>query len=460
MLLGLLVSVPAVAAAEETEPKLYEIVQDFENSALDGVQGGDLVIHGNKSLVFTKTQDNMIVDLGAIPKTSFDKGTMQGLFIRYEFTSALEKPADYGAGAMMANLYIDGFDNDSLGGAAGQAWPIYCKVDGSDPIDSQQCGPSWNSPGKLAHFSGYMFIKLNYGDGHSATDKYWNAMRQLTLSLSYSRMPDGFTFVLDDIGYYQGTNYAAIAEQLNADRPANLTAPAATVTDRTSDSLTLSWTAAANDLAASNITYNVYTSETAFNESLPDGAQAALTVTGATSGTVTGLKAETAYYIAITAQGAAGNVVRWFSENTVSTTAANTSTGQLTVTAEVGVSYTLSIPTSMGTITAAGDHKAGTLYAAKLALGDGDALTVTASHNAKLTHTNGTDALAYALKAASYNDSQLAEYMPVVFTNGSATGVEGGTDLYVSIAVADWNAAAAGTYTDTVTFQVDYMSGE
>lgn len=233
------------------------------------------------------------------------------------------------------------------------------------------------------------------------------------------------------------------------------------VTARTSDSLSLSWTAEASASA-----YKVYASANPFNEEIPVGMEPALSIEadGATSdtitGTIPGLAEKTAYYIAIIAEDSVGNVFAWFSEGTVSTTASNTSTGQLTITAEVGVSYTLSIPTSMGTITAAGDHKVGTLYASKLTLGDGDTLTVTASHEEELTHTNKTDKLAYALKAASYNSNELADYTPVTFTKNSTVGIDGGTDLYVSIAAADWNAAAAGTYTDTVTFQAAYTPGE
>lgn len=238
-------------------------------------------------------------------------------------------------------------------------------------------------------------------------------------------------------------------------------APAAQVTARTADSLSLSWTA-----DASAVTYHVYASKDPFDGGIPEGMEPALTIgadsgaSGTISGILTGLEAETAYYIAITAEDGAGNVSTWFSENTVSTTAENTSTGQLTITAEVGVSYTLSIPTSMGTITAAGDHQAGTLYASKLTLGEGDKLTVTAEHDTALTHTNDVNKLAYTLKSAAHGGEVMAAYQPVEFTKDSPTGEAGGTDLYVSIAAEDWNAAAAGTYTDTVTFRVDYTSGE
>lgn len=238
-------------------------------------------------------------------------------------------------------------------------------------------------------------------------------------------------------------------------------APDVEVTARAAESLSLSWTAAEDGITAADaITYKVYASTNGFNQTLPEDAQPALTVTGQTSGVIGGLTPDTAYYIAIAAEDAAGNVSVWFSANTVSTTPANTSTGQLTITAEVGVSYTLSIPTAMGTITAAGDHEAGTLYASDLTLGEGDKLTVTAEHDDALTHTNNTDTLAYVLNSAAHGSEEKAAYQSVAFTSESATGIEGGTDLYVSISQEDWNAAAAGTYTDTVTFRVAYTSGE
>ncbi len=237
--------------------------------------------------------------------------------------------------------------------------------------------------------------------------------------------------------------------------------PAPQVTARTADSLSLSWTA-----DASAVTYQAYASTEPFDGEIPEEMEPALTIgadsgaSGTISGILTGLEAETAYYIAITAEDDAGNVSTWFSENTVSTTAVNTSTGQLIITADVGVSYTLSIPTSMGTITAAGDHAVGTLYASKLILGEGDKLTVSAEHKDVLTHTNGTETLAYTLNSADHGGEAMAPYQSVEFTEDSPRGEAGGTDLYVSISQDDWNAAAAGRYTDTVTFQVDYTSGE
>ncbi len=231
--------------------------------------------------------------------------------------------------------------------------------------------------------------------------------------------------------------------------------PSVQVTKRTSDSLTLEWTAA-KDAAGEEITYKVYASTEPFDGTV--SGEPKLITTGTTA-TITGLEAETAYYLAITAANAAGGTAVWSSENSVSTTAENTSEGQLTITAEVGVAYTLSIPTSMGTITAAGDHEAGTLYASRLTLGENDKLTVTAEHEEVLTHTNGINTLAYALKSASHGGDEKTAYQPVEFTKDSTVGEEGGVDLYVSITEEDWNEAAAGTYTDTVTFAVAYTEG-
>ena len=84
---------------------------------------------------------------------------------------------------------------------------------------------------------------------------------------------------------------------------------------------------------------------------------------------------------------------------------------------------------------------------------------MTAEHEEVLTHTNGINTLAYALKSASHGGDEKTAYQPVEFTKDSTVGEEGGVDLYVSITEEDWNEAAAGTYTDTVTFAVAYTEG-
>ena len=84
---------------------------------------------------------------------------------------------------------------------------------------------------------------------------------------------------------------------------------------------------------------------------------------------------------------------------------------------------------------------------------------MTVAHNDALTHVNGTNTLAYALSAAAHGSAEKAALVPIAFTNGSTLGEAGGTDLFVSIDEADWSAAPAGVYKDTVTFTVAYTAG-
>lgn len=233
----------------------------------------------------------------------------------------------------------------------------------------------------------------------------------------------------------------------------------AQITVATSSSLSVSWDAASDDTtAAEQIVYKVYASTSAFGGTL--SGEPLATVTGTTSAELTGLTANTAYYLAIAAIDEAGNSAVWYGENPAKTSPASSSTtGELVISADVGVAYTLSIPSAPVNMTAAGEQKLGTLYATALRLGANDTLNVTVAHNDVLTHVNGTNTLAYALSAAAHGSAEKAALAPIAFTNGSTLGEAGGTDLFVSIDEADWNAAPAGVYKDTVTFTVAYTAG-
>ena len=233
----------------------------------------------------------------------------------------------------------------------------------------------------------------------------------------------------------------------------------AQITAATSSSLSVSWDAASDDTtAAEQIVYKVYASTSAFGGTL--SGEPLATVTGTTSAELTGLTANTAYYLAIAAIDEAGNSTVWYGENPAKTSPASSSTtGELVISADVGVAYTLSIPSAPVNMTAAGEQKLGTLYATALRLGVNDTLNVTVAHNDVLTHVNGTNTLAYALSAAAHGSAEKAALAPIAFTNGSTLGEAGGTDLFVSIGEADWNAAPAGVYKDTVTFTVAYTAG-
>lgn len=238
---------------------------------------------------------------------------------------------------------------------------------------------------------------------------------------------------------------------------------AAVVSERRSDGFVLSWNPADDEVtAAEDIVYKVYAAETPIRS--PEDLQG-MTPAAELNGTVrieiSGLKSDTAYYIAVTAADAAGNTALWYAENPISTTALNTTAGQLTITADVGVSYVLSIPSSADAITSAGDHKIGTLYAEKLVVDTNGRLTVSADCDGTLTRTGGTETLAYTLKSAdpaASGNPVLSDFAPVEFTNASGTGEENGKALYASVDQGGWNNAAAGTYTDVVTFRAEYTA--
>ena len=235
------------------------------------------------------------------------------------------------------------------------------------------------------------------------------------------------------------------------------TNPEVQVTLRSDTSLRLSWTAAKDEVTTSeNLCYEVYASTELFSGSV-EGKNPDVMVTGETTATITNLTADTPYYLAVAAKDEAGNTAVWFSENTVSTTSENTSTGQLVLTADVGVKYVLSIPTE-GSIRSAGDTLVGTLFAEELLLEENGKVTVSAEGADVLTRTGGAETIAYALKSAEHGaDSTSAQaFAPIVFDGTSATGEAGGKDLYVSIAEESWNSVPAGLYQDTITFTAAY----
>ena len=235
------------------------------------------------------------------------------------------------------------------------------------------------------------------------------------------------------------------------------TNPEVQVTSRSDKSLSLRWTAAADGVTApEKLCYEVYASTEPLKDSVEEETPNA-TVIGETTATITNLTADTDYYLAVAAKDEAGNTAVWFSENTVSTTSENTSTGQLVLTADVGVKYVLSILTE-GSIASAGDTFVGTLFAKELLLEENGKVTVSAGGADVLTRTGGEESIAYALKSAEHDaDSTSAQaFAPIVFDRNSAMGEAGGKDLYVSIEEAAWSSVPAGLYQDTVTFTAAY----
>lgn len=90
------------------------------------------------------------------------------------------------------------------------------------------------------------------------------------------------------------------------------------VTQRSAFSLSLSWTAASDDVTAPEaLTYRIYAAGSDFGGTL-SGAPVA-TVTGTTSAQLTGLAPNTAYYLAVAVYDEAGNGTVWFAAEPVTT---------------------------------------------------------------------------------------------------------------------------------------------
>ena len=210
----------------------------------------------------------------------------------------------------------------------------------------------------------------------------------------------------------------------------------AQITAATSSSLSVSWDAASDDTtAAEQIVYKVYASTSAFGGTL--SGEPLATVTGTTSAELTGLTANTAYYLAIAAIDEAGNSAVWYGENPAKTSPASSSTtGELVISADVGVAYTLSIPSGTKTvdITSAADQTVGEigLTAANFTTGSID-VAVTSKNGFALK--NGEVAVAYTTKTA-YSFTEVTDPLESV-------------TLKITDAAA---ATVAGNYTDTLTF--------
>lgn len=179
-------------AVSATAP-VYELVQNFEDSTSANVQTGDLVIAGEKSYVFTTGSGNFI-DLGALPAPTIENAA--GVFIRYELTQALTENGGF------------------LGSpqpTASAAWSQITDKNGLNPINGVLA--SIFAPYFTITPAGYVFLEY--------LPETMSGGVALGLNISYAGIPDGVTLIFDDIGYYTGTDFAAIAAAVNADIPTN-----------------------------------------------------------------------------------------------------------------------------------------------------------------------------------------------------------------------------------------------
>ena len=125
-----------------------------------------------------------------------------------------------------------------------------------------------------------------------------------------------------------------------------------------------------------------------------------------------------------------------------------------TIETSIAPTYTVTIPLSLEVAAKQEKNTFGAVELTAAQLAPDKCITVSLNASGKLKHN--LDAK-YTLAYKVYEDTVSAE-SPTVFT--SATYLKAGdkTDLTVGITAADWNAAYAGTYKDTVTFQIAYTA--
>ena len=120
------------------------------------------------------------------------------------------------------------------------------------------------------------------------------------------------------------------------------------------------------------------------------------------------------------------------------------------ITTSVAPTFTVSIPadTTVAFNALSTEFGSVTLESARLAPNKAVQVTVTSDYNLNNSVDN-TAVIPYSLKAG--NDTLDADYAAAFTTAGEKV------DLTINITQADWDAASAGDYSDTVTFNISYV---
>lgn len=130
---------------------------------------------------------------------------------------------------------------------------------------------------------------------------------------------------------------------------------------------------------------------------------------------------------------------------TIPALAENPTGGETVITANVGVSYQISIPESQEITFGVESTEIGDVAVTAAQIEEGYQITFTATCDGLMEKTgDATKTIAYALNSGG-----------VAFTSASFTGVDSQA-LTVDITTEAWNAAAVGQYSDTITFTVNY----
>ena len=134
---------------------------------------------------------------------------------------------------------------------------------------------------------------------------------------------------------------------------------------------------------------------------------------------------------------------------TISVTAftANTTGGSTTITVDIVPTYTVTIPVHVSVDFNATETAFGTIEVTSSRIHPNKCIKVALASDGKLENSiDTTKVIPYAIKDSAGNAFTSATYL----TEGDKTA------LSIRITAADWNAAYAGEYSDTVTFTVSY----
>ena len=132
---------------------------------------------------------------------------------------------------------------------------------------------------------------------------------------------------------------------------------------------------------------------------------------------------------------------------TLTVVAANTTGGEADITTSIAPSYLVTIPANTTVVFNATETAFGKIEVEAAQIHPDKCIKVTLDTDNKLENSiDSTKVIPYAIK-----DSTGAEFTSATYLTAGEK-----TELSIHITTADWNAAYAGEYSDTVTFTVSY----
>lgn len=126
----------------------------------------------------------------------------------------------------------------------------------------------------------------------------------------------------------------------------------------------------------------------------------------------------------------------------------NPKTSDITITASVAPTYTVTIPSNVNVAFNAETTAFGSVKVDSARIEPNKCIKVSLTSDGELNNAaDSTKVIPYTVKSG---DS--------VFTSATYSAAGEKTDLTVNISADDWNRAYAGEYRDTVTFEVSYIN--